>query len=439
MNKEILINVKNLNKHYKIYNSKIDRLKEVLFKPKKMMYKNFKALENISFKVKRGDSIAIMGRNGSGKSTLLKIIAGVLTPTSGSVNVKGKITALLELGSGFNPELTGMENVILQLNINGEISNKIELDKKINQILEFADIGEFIYQPVKTYSSGMKARLAFSVSIHSDCDILIVDEALSVGDMYFKQKCIFKIKEMLKTGTTLFFVSHSLGDIKSFCNTAILLDKGKQISYGTVDEVCNIYQSNSIKKVKVENIKPSPKGKQQQIIKYESDFFYYDDSFSTRVTNRTGNGNIEFCALDLYDSNNKRLNFVESLQEINIRVCLIAHEEIDEDMKFGILIRDIHGKDVCSINFENYNYILPKIMKNEKIVLSIRIKLPLTPNKYSMSIGTKKNFDSTEYYDRCFNALVFEIIKRKDENKIAGTTYVFPNEIEYKTIKKSDI
>ena len=216
MSNEILIKVKNLNKHYKIYDSKIDRLKEILFKPKKKLYKNFKALQNISFEVRKGESIAIIGKNGSGKSTLLKIIAGVLTPTSGFAKVKGKITALLELGSGFNPELTGLENVMLQIKIDGDLE-KVKLDKKLSQILDFADIGGFINQPIKIYSSGMKARLAFATSIHSEADILIVDEALSVGDMYFKQKCIYKINEMLNNGTTLFFVSHNLSDVKSFC------------------------------------------------------------------------------------------------------------------------------------------------------------------------------------------------------------------------------
>lgn len=239
MQSDIAISVKNLTKVYHLYDKPIDRLKEALNPFKKTYHHDFYAMNDVSFEVKKGETVGIIGKNGAGKSTLLKMITGVLTPTSGSVEVKGKIASLLELGAGFNPEMTGMENVYLNGTIMG--FSKEEMDQKVDAILEFADIGEFIDQPVKMYSSGMFARLAFSVAINSEPDILIVDEVLSVGDKSFQKKCLNRINELQKNGVTILLVSHDEYTIKNNCQKALYLKTGIPLFFGESKRCVDIY------------------------------------------------------------------------------------------------------------------------------------------------------------------------------------------------------
>lgn len=238
---EYAIQVNHVKKAYKLYDNNKQRLKEALFpRSSKRYYREFLALDDVSFNVAKGDIVGIIGTNGSGKSTILKIITGVLQATSGTVQVNGRISALLELGAGFNMEYTGLENIRLNGMMLGLSAEEIE--KRIPDILDFAEIGDFIHQPVKTYSSGMFARLAFAVSINVEPDILIIDEALSVGDMYFQEKCYEKMKQMVKTGATILFVSHSLPAVRNFCKKAVWLEKGHIRSEGRADEVVNEYK-----------------------------------------------------------------------------------------------------------------------------------------------------------------------------------------------------
>ncbi|MEK4345572.1 MULTISPECIES: ABC transporter ATP-binding protein [Paenibacillus] len=234
------VKVNNITKNYKLYSKPFDRLKEALHPFKKKFHNDFCALSDISFKINKGEIVGILGTNGSGKSTILKIITGLLNPTKGTVEVSGKISALLELGAGFNHEYTGLENVYLNGTMMG--FTKEEMDLKIEEILSFADIGEFIHQPVKTYSSGMFARLAFAVAINIEPDILIVDEALAVGDMYFQEKCYEKMKEMVNSGATILFVSHSLPAIRNFCQRAIWIERGILRDQGRADLICDRYK-----------------------------------------------------------------------------------------------------------------------------------------------------------------------------------------------------
>lgn len=237
---DIAIKVENISKIYKLYDKPIDRLKEALNLSKKNYHKDHYALNQISFEVKKGEVVGIIGTNGSGKSTLLKMITSVLTPTSGNISVDGKVSALLELGAGFNPEYTGLENIYLNGTMMGY--SKHEMDTKVNSIAEFADIGEFINQPVKTYSSGMFARLAFAVAINVDPDILIVDEALSVGDIRFQQKCYRKIEELKKNKTVL-IVSHDITTITKFCDRVIWIEQGNLKGIGEPIEISKQYQA----------------------------------------------------------------------------------------------------------------------------------------------------------------------------------------------------
>ena len=234
------ISVEHIDKMYKLYDKPSDRFKEAFGFSKKKRYTEHYALHDVNFQVKKGETVGIIGTNGSGKSTILKIITGVLNPTNGEVKVNGRISALLELGAGFNMEYTGIENVYLNGTMIG--FTKEEIDAKLDSILEFADIGDFVHQPVKTYSSGMFVRLAFAVAINIDPEILIVDEALSVGDVFFQAKCYHKFEEFKKLGKTILFVSHDLGSIGKYCDRVVLLNQGVKLNEGQPKEMIDIYK-----------------------------------------------------------------------------------------------------------------------------------------------------------------------------------------------------
>lgn len=240
MEQKIAISVRDLNKIYKLYDKPMDRLKEALGLTRKKRYKEHYALRNVNMDIHQGETVGIIGTNGSGKSTILKIITGVLNPTSGTVEVDGRISALLELGAGFNMEYNGIENIYLNGTMIG--FSREEIDAKLEGILEFADIGDYVYQPVKTYSSGMFVRLAFAVAINIDPEILIVDEALSVGDVFFQAKCYHKFEEFKNMGKTILFVSHDLSSVSRYCDRVILLNKGEKLSEGSPKEMIDIYK-----------------------------------------------------------------------------------------------------------------------------------------------------------------------------------------------------
>ena len=249
---EVAIRVDEVSKVYKLYDKPSDRLKESLGLTRKKLYKEHYALHNVSFDVKRGETVGIIGTNGSGKSTILKIITGVLNPSGGHVEIDGRISALLELGAGFNMEYTGIENIYLNGTMIG--FSREEIDAKMQDILDFADIGDFVHQPVKTYSSGMFVRLAFAVAINIDPEILIVDEALSVGDVFFQAKCYKKFEDFKKMGKTILFVSHDLGSISKYCDRVVLLNRGKKLAEGTPKEMVSMYKRIMVNQDKAEEI-----------------------------------------------------------------------------------------------------------------------------------------------------------------------------------------
>ncbi len=240
MDKDIAIEVKNLTKTYKLYDKPIDRLKDSLGLAGKKKFKEHRALNNVNLTVHKGETVGIIGTNGSGKSTILKIITGVLSPSEGEVHVDGHISALLELGAGFNMEYNGIDNIYLNGMMIG--FSEEEIEKRMDAILEFADIGDYVYQPVKTYSSGMFVRLAFAVAINIDPEILIVDEALSVGDVFFQAKCYHKFEEFKEKGKTILFVSHDLSSISKYCDRAVLLNQGVLLGEGTPKKMIDIYK-----------------------------------------------------------------------------------------------------------------------------------------------------------------------------------------------------
>ncbi|WP_034446057.1 ABC transporter ATP-binding protein [Butyrivibrio sp. AE2032] len=258
MDNNTAIEVKNLTKIYRLYDKPMDRLKDSLGLARKNSFKEHRALNNVSLSVKKGETVGIIGTNGSGKSTILKIITGVLSPTEGEVNVDGHISALLELGAGFNMEYNGIDNIYLNGMMIG--FSEEEITKRLDSILEFADIGEYVYQPVKTYSSGMFVRLAFAVAINIDPEILIVDEALSVGDVFFQAKCYHKFEEFKKQGKTILFVSHDLSSISKYCDRAVLLNQGVLLGEGTPKKMIDIYKQVLVGQY------PLPKGEGENLL-----------------------------------------------------------------------------------------------------------------------------------------------------------------------------
>ena len=327
---ENIIKITNLNKIYKLYNNKKDRLKEALdFISKKKYHKDFYALNNINLVVKKGEILGLLGKNGAGKSTLLKIITGVLTQSSGEIDIEGKISALIELGAGFNPDYTGRENIYLYGTLMGY--SREEIDKKMMEIIKFADIGEFIEQPVKVYSSGMFARLAFSCSINVDPDILIVDEILAVGDMRFQMKCITKMKEMMEKGVTILFVSHDVNTIKRFCTRAIWMKNGQIELDGDINNVTDRYLD---------------------FLKFEeATQEYTSEEEIIKNTDEINRKNIaEIKSFKMLDSNNLEKDKFRKYEILNLEVIYEVFDESIKDPVLGIAIKSIDNKYICGLN-----------------------------------------------------------------------------------------
>jgi len=346
---ETAIRVSNLKKMYKLYDRNLNRLKDSLGLTKKKCYKEHYALNDISFEIKKGECVGIIGTNGAGKSTILKIITGVLNPTDGEVEINGRISALLELGAGFNMEYTGIENVYLNGTMIG--FSKEEIDGKLDAILEFADIGDFVYQPVKTYSSGMFVRLAFAVAINIEPEILIVDEALSVGDVFFQAKCYRKFEEFKKMGKTILFVSHDLASINTYCDRAILLNKGTKVKEGAPKEIIDIYkkilvnQYDDTKAAEVAEIT----FENTTVIKKEDGALCKDSMVINPNVTEYGDGSVEVLDFAVFDENNQITNTIESGTEVTVYSKIKFNRTIKNPI-FTYTIKDLMGVELVGTN-----------------------------------------------------------------------------------------
>ncbi len=329
-----IIEVKNVSKTYKLYNLPIDRLKESLSLTKKTYHKTFFALKDISFSVKKGEILGIVGVNGSGKSTLLKIITDVLTPSTGSVTVNGRISALLELGAGFNPEYTGMENIYLNGTLLGY--TKEEMEEKVPDIVGFAEIGDFIHQPVKSYSSGMFARLAFAVAINVNPDILIVDEALSVGDLNFQLKCMKKFDEFRNAGKTILFVSHDVNAIKRYCTRTIWIKQGMLVADGNTDDVTDRYL-DFLHSAEASSFRADVKT--QETVEEVDEFTQQNPNDIGRITN-----------IRIINENNEETKDVQFGENITIELDYIMKRNDIENLVLGIALYSIDNQYVCGLN-----------------------------------------------------------------------------------------
>lgn len=384
---DVAIRVNDVSKLYKLYDKPTDRLKEALGLSKKNRYKEHYALHNVSFDVNKGETVGIIGTNGSGKSTILKIITGVLNPTSGNVDIDGRISALLELGAGFNMEYTGLENVYLNGTMIG--FSKEEIDTKLDDILSFADIGDFINQPVKTYSSGMFVRLAFAVAINIDPEILIVDEALSVGDVFFQAKCYKKFEEFKEMGKTILFVSHDLGSIGRYCDRVVLLNKGKKLAVGTAKEMVDLYKKVLVNQVDVEEL-------EQKETETVNTINWKDNYEKNPACQEYGDGRAEIIDYAIIDENGLYTNSIVKGETFKIKLK-IRFQEVISDPIVAFTIRDLKGTDIAGTNTMYERVDVPVEKAGQEVEVTFEQKLDLQGGEYLFSFGC------TGYQDGKFN------------------------------------
>jgi lipopolysaccharide transport system ATP-binding protein len=432
MTNNIAIKVKNLTKIYHLYNNPQDRLKEALHPFKKIYHHDFYAMNDVSFEIKKGETVGIIGKNGAGKSTLLKMITGVLTPTSGSVEVNGKIASLLELGAGFNPEMSGIENIYLNGTLMG--FTKEEMHTKIDSILEFADIGEFIHQPVKMYSSGMFARLAFSVAINIDPEILIVDEVLSVGDINFQAKSIAKMKSLIKDkNTTVLFVSHDTGAVKSICENALYIDKGKLINYSTSDIIIEEY-FNAMNAQQSISIVENKVGTEIQNDAIEN-LFQKDIEFDKQAAfQRIQNGKADFINIYLLNTHGEKSTQFEYGEEVTLRMLLKINTDI-ETLGYAYHIRDSNGVDLVYSDSYIENTTFNDIHNNERYIIDWTFKLKLSEGNYNiasvLSIPINLNISKVEFCDFIPISVQFTVNKRRPYQLYAKTYWENQVKVEH--------
>ena len=418
---DTVIEIKNITKIYNLYNKPSDRLKEALFS-RKSRHTEFAALNDVSFDVCKGEILGIIGKNGSGKSTILKIITNVLTPTSGECIVKGKIAALLELGAGFNMEYTGIENIYL----NGQMIgfSKEEMDKKLQDIIDFADIGEHIFQPVKTYSSGMFARLAFSVAISVDPDILIVDEALSVGDVFFQNKCYRRFEEFRDKGKTILFVTHDMGSVIRYCNRCVLLNAGKKVGEGKPQEMVDLYKrimvgqwnENEEKNSTIENSIDSTNINVNRLWK---------EQISTNPDMEVyGDGRAEIIDFGIFSDSGNIGNNVYKGDYYTVKMKVRINDD-NLNPIFAFKLQDVKGTELTGTNTMLEDIDTSHCKNGDIVTISFRQKQYLQPGQYLVSLGcTAFEGDQFVVYSRNYNCCVLGVVAQK------GTIGIFDSESE---------
>ncbi len=412
---DIAIRVADVSKIYKLYNKPSDRLKESLKLTRRKCYQEHYALNHINMEIRRGETVGIIGTNGSGKSTILKIITGVLNQTSGEVQVNGRISALLELGAGFNGEYTGIENVYLNGTMIG--FSREEIDERLQSILEFADIGDFINQPVKTYSSGMFVRLAFAVAINIDPEILIVDEALSVGDVFFQAKCYHKFEEFKKMGKTIVFVSHDLGSVNKYCDRVILLEKGNKRAEGEPKEMIDLY-----KKIMVNQDAPEDREASDGTDHMDSD--ERTDSSENRlwkdrmVENPNcsvyGSGEADIIDYCILDETGRITNILNKGDTFTIKMKVRFNQDV-RDPIMAYTIRDKQGTEITGTNTMYEDVDLGTVRKGEIKVVSFTQKLDLKGGEYLLCLGCTGFVNGAfDVYSRLYEVCVLQCISSKN-------------------------
>ena len=396
------IEIRNLSKMYKLYNRPLDRLKDSLGLSRKKLYKEHYALKDVSFDIGEGECVGIIGTNGSGKSTILKIITGVLAPTAGTVTVNGRISALLELGAGFNPEYSGMENIFLNGTMLG--FSEEEINARLDEILSFADIGDFIHQPVKTYSSGMFVRLAFAVAINIDPEILVVDEALSVGDVFFQAKCYHKFEEFKKQGKTILFVSHDLGSISKYCDRVILLNQGVMLDEGTPKAMVDMYKQLLVHQDPVKQAEGSETKKED----WKQGFLVNPNTLEY------GEKQAEITDFVVMDSKSLQTNTIEKGSKFQIKMRIHFHESIQHPI-MAFTFKNIQGTEITGTNtmYEGVN--VEHTDAGDECVVVFEQKMDMQGGEYLLSFGCTgyRNGDFTVFH-RLYDACNITVVSSKN-------------------------
>ena len=396
------LRVENVSKQYRIYATPGDRLKETLTRGRLKKHREFWALKDISFEIEKGTTTGIIGPNGSGKSTLLQIITGTLEPTHGEVWHEGKIAALLELGAGFNPEFTGLENTFMNASLMG--FSRRETEALLPEIERFAEIGQFIHQPVKTYSSGMYVRLAFAIAISASPDILIIDEALAVGDAIFQHRCMRRVKQMQESGVTIFFVSHEPGAVRALCSRAILLNGGKMIADGSPPDVLSRYQKIIMaREEEYEAAAPEP---MPELAEAEPPIEEVGDA-SLRPVFRHGDGSAEVLSAELLNAADQRIEMVESGEPVAVRFRIRFENDV-EDPVFGFLIRNRHGIHIYGTNTDLQALHFGAVGPGEIFEITFRFECWLAPDSYSITVASH-SLDAISF-DWLDGAVFFRVI-----------------------------
>lgn len=442
---EIAISLNNVSKCFKRYRHPVDRLKEILL-PGKVRADEFWALRDISLEVPKGKTLGIVGRNGSGKSTLLQIIVGTLAPTAGQVNVKGRISALLELGSGFNPEFTGRQNVFFNGQLLGLTQSEIE--DRFDEIVSFADIGDFLDQPVKTYSSGMFVRLAFAVATSVDPDILIVDEALAVGDEAFQRKCFARLETMQDNGSTILFVSHAASMVVELCDSAILMHDGELLLYHTPKMVVDKYQKliyspphkveNLCEDIRRLNREKVPNGWAEELSQLTQKFSdsaappershlaqaaraFYDEDLKPSNTIHYESRGAEIIDPHIVTPTEKVVNNLVGRHEY-IYTYTVEFVESASQVRFGMLVKTVSGLDLGGASHTFSEKSMQKVEAGTKVIVKFRFKCLLNPGVYFLNAGVSGivNGDFT-YLARCIDVAMFRV---QHEQNLSATGIV---------------
>jgi lipopolysaccharide transport system ATP-binding protein len=444
---DIAIRVQNLSKRYEIYDTPHDRLKQFIMprvqrlagQAHKQYFSEFWALKDVSFEIKKGETVGIIGRNGSGKSTLLQLICGTLSPTGGYVETNGRIAALLELGSGFNPEFTGRENVYMNAAVLG--LSKDEVDERFDDIAAFADIGQFIEQPVKTYSSGMYVRLAFAVNILSDPEIMIVDEALAVGDMNFQAKCMTAFTRIQERGATVLFVSHDIGALKSLCSRGVYLNRGTVQEIGPAGDVAEHYMRRMREETNAEfastkslvGAKAEATTHLERQGKDDTQEFKISAEFENQVAHfRYGDGGANITFAELLDEDLRPINEVRFNQAVLIRVYFETATDIEVSCNYYVL--DDKKNLILGAGLRLVDRPLMRVKNGGRYVVTYKTRLPLHEGNYSvqLQISAPVALDHTaRFLDVIDDALVFKM-SRREGARIWTKAYI-KNEVEIKS------
>lgn len=411
MEKNLAISVQDVTKIYRLYDKPIDRLLEAMSITKKTYHKKFFALDKISFEIEKGTTVGIIGTNGSGKSTILKIITGVLNPSSGSVEVDGNISALLELGAGFNMDYTGIENIYMNGTMMG--FSREEMEKKLPEILEFADIGDFVHQPVKTYSSGMFVRLAFALAINVEPEILIVDEALSVGDVFFQAKCYKKMEEIRQKGTTILMVTHDMGSVIKYCDKVILLNRGSFVAEGKAGEIVDLYKKILANRFEIEEEVEEDKLPVESKVANTGKLMKESLSINPSVT-EYGDGRAKIYDLGLIDSKGEISNLLIKGEEFTIKERIRFFADIKQPI-FTYTIKDKKGTELSGTNTMFELTDIEEVHAGDSYDVEFRQKMNLQGGEYLISMSCT-GFENGQHvvYHRLYDVASITVISNKN-------------------------